>query len=516
MHRISNECFYTKINKSCRVSLLKNIVVCLFLLIISCSKKAPDKSCEDILARIGDKAISMNEFFRRAEHTIRPRYCNSDNYIHKKIILNSLIAEKLLALEAGKDNELYRNEKFQDYLRGRKEQSMRQWLYNHDFYEKVQLDSNEIKNVYKLAGRKYKIAYYTIKDSTVAKQVQEELRNGCSFTEVYLKFGRFEEIPQREVSWDAQEHEAIHNALFSESFEKDQVIGPLKIEDNYYTVIKILGWTDRMTISDNDIRQRWTDVKEKLRKKHANIQYRKYVSKIMRGKRVEFIGDTFYKLVNIVGPFYIKSEKEKSEAFNQRFWHKESEEIVLDDIGDNIERIRDFPLLRIDGEIWSVRDFEKELNLHPLVFRKRRMEGSEFAEQFKLAIVDMIRDKYITEEAYKRNYDRVNVVVRNVSMWQDYLLSLYHRNQYLASIEKKENFNKEYLRIIEQDLNPYLNRLQEKYSDVIEINTDLFEEIQLTRIDLFVLQKNVPFPIASPGFPILTTDNKLDYGKKIN
>ena len=505
-----------KMKKFFRAGFTISIFLCLILIIISCGKKTIDQPYENILVRIGDKTISMNEFIRRAEYTIRPRYCNSDNYIHKKIVLNSLIAEKLMALEAGKDNELFRNEQFQDYLRGRKEQSMRQWLYNHDFHEKVRLDTIEIKNVYKLAGRKYKIAYYTIKDSTAAGMVQEKLLQGHTFTEILLELGGDEEIPQREVNWKAQEHETIHSALFSEPLKKDQVIGPLKIEDNYYTAIKILGWTDRMTISDNDIRQRWTDVKEKLREKHANIQYRKYVSKIMRGKRVEFIGDTFYKLVNIVGPFYIKSEKEKSEAFNQRFWHKESEEIILDDIGDNIERIRDFTLLRIDGEIWTVRDFEKELNLHPLVFRKRRMEGSEFAEQFKLAIVDMIRDKYITEEAYKKNYDRVNVVVRNVSMWQDYLLSLYHRNQYLASIEKKKNFNKEYLRIIEQDLNPYIDSLQEKYNDVIEINTDRFEEIQLTRIDLFVLQKNVPFPIASPGFPILTTDNKLDYGKKIN
>ncbi|MCK4688965.1 MAG: hypothetical protein KAT41_01585, partial [Candidatus Marinimicrobia bacterium] len=80
---------------------------------------------------------------------------------------------------------------------------------------------------------------------------------------------------------------------------------------------------------------------------------------------------------------------------------------------------------------------------------------------------------------------------------------------------KKENFNKEYLRIIEQDLNSYINHLQEKYTDVIEIDTYRFEEIQLTRIDLFVLQKNVPFPIVVPSFPILTTDNKLDYGRKM-
>ena len=498
-----------------RVGFLKSIVLCLILIIISCGKKAIDQPCEDILVRIGDKTISVNEFIRRAEYTIRPRYCNSDNYIHKKIVLNSLIAEKLFALEAGNDNELSRNERFQDYLKGRKEQAMRQWLYDHDFYKKVQLDTNEIKKVYKCAGRNYKIAYYTIKDSAAVNMVQQKLRQGHAFTDVLYELGGDEKIPQREVNWKAQEHETIHTALFSEPLKKNQVIGPLKIEENYYTVIKILGWTDRMTISDSDIQKRWRDVSDKLKNKHATENYRHYVSEIMRGKKVEFSRDTFYKLVDIIGKYYFKSEKEKKDVFNQRIWNKDKEGIIPDDIGDNIEKIRDLPLLQIGDEIWAVRDFEKELNFHPQVFRERRMEGGEFAEQFKLAVVDMIRDKYITEEAYKKGYDRVNIVERNVSMWRDYLLSLYHRNQYLESIEKNENFNKDYLRIIEQDLNPYIDSLQQKYNDVIEINTDRFEKIQLTRIDMFVTQKNVPFPIASPGFPNLTTDNKLDYGKRM-
>jgi hypothetical protein len=493
---------------------MKTVFLITALILISCARKLSDHSDEKIIARIGEKTISLDEFVRRAELTIRPGYCRGEEDFHKRIILNSLIAEKLLAIEAGENNELANNERFQDYLKGRKEQAMRQWLYNHDFYEKVRLDSNEIKNSYKLAGRKYKVAYFTIKDSIVAKKVQDELQQGLSFTEIFQQLEGLEGIPCRVVSWNAPEHEAIHNAIFSGLICKDQVIGPIKIETNFYTVIKILGWTDRVVLIDKESHQRWKDVTEKLKRKHATIQYRKYISKIMRGKRAEFAEDIFYKLVNIVGPFYFKTGKDKSELFNQRFWHKDSEEIILDDIADNIENIRDFPLLRIDGGIWTVRDFEKELNSHTLVFRKRRMKRSEFAEQFKLAIVDMIRDKYITKEAYKKGYDRVNVVERNISMWRDYLSSLYHRNQYLESIGKTEDFHKDHLRIIRQDLNPYIDRLQEKYNDVVEIDTYRFEKIRLTRIDLFVLQRNVPYPIVVPGFPILTTDNKLDYGKK--
>ena len=67
----------------------------------SCERETKEQRKEQILVRVGDKSISANEFIRRAEFTIRPTYCSEDNYIHRKIILNSLVAEKLLALEAG-------------------------------------------------------------------------------------------------------------------------------------------------------------------------------------------------------------------------------------------------------------------------------------------------------------------------------------------------------------------------------------------------------------------------------
>ena len=45
-------------------------------------------------------------------------------------------------------------------------------------------------------------------------------------------------------------------------------------------------------------------------------------------------------------------------------------------------------------------------------------------------------------------------------------------------------------------------------------NTDQFEEIKLTGIDMFVIQNNAPYPVIVPEFPQLTTHNMLDYGKK--
>ena len=64
--------------------------------------------------------------------------------------------------------------------------------------------------------------------------------------------------------------------------------------------------------------------------------------------------------------------------------------------------------------------------------------------------------------------------------------------------------------------NPVIDSLQGVYSEKIMINMDAFENIELTATDMVVTQKGVPYPIMVPLFPIITTDNRLDYGSKKN
>lgn len=65
--------------------LLKTVFLSASLILLSCDKKTPEQSAEKIIARIGDKTISMDEFVSRAEMTVRPEYCRGEKDIHKRI-----------------------------------------------------------------------------------------------------------------------------------------------------------------------------------------------------------------------------------------------------------------------------------------------------------------------------------------------------------------------------------------------------------------------------------------------
>ncbi len=482
----------------------------------SCGEEKKQEQEEVILVKVGDATISLNEFMRRTEMTIRPAYCNRDNNIHKKIIINSLIAEKMLALEVGENNDLAQSRQFQLYIQGRQEQVMREWLLHKEGFEKVQLSESEIQKVYNVAGRTYKVQYFNIPDDGMAAIVKDKLKKEKGlFESLHKQLWPDEDIAEREVAWKSQEHPLIHERLFSDKPTKNSVVGPLKIGEDNHILMKVTGWTDQKFLSDQSRKEKWNEVKEKLTQERAFQLYNNYVLSIMDGKRLDFDLETFNKLVSIVGPIYIRSPQEKKELFLNTTLKKGKENPELKRLEDGFNGILDNSLLSFEGRVWTVRDFKEEIQRHPLVFRKNLPEDAKFAEHFRIAIVDMIRDKYLTEEAYKRGYENVNGVKRYTQMWKDALLAQYQKERYLIKTVPNLSDSLNTVIMLEKYLNPYINQLQEKYSDNIEVDVKQFNDIKLTRIDMIVMQSNVPFPIMVPSFPQITTDSRLDYGKRM-
>lgn len=498
-----------------RFSRLLFCVLFMLVLIASCTKQSEEDPDEIILVKIGDKTISDNEFIYRAEFTIRPPYCKGNTYIHKKIILNSLIAEKLMALEAGEDNDFINNTFVKDYLRGRKEQAMRQWQFDKEVSQKVALDTTEMNKVFKMAGRKYKVAYVMIEDSTFAKHLSAVIdSSNKSFEDLLLDEYLLDEITEREVNWSETKHDVILDALFIEPVQKDQVIGPLQTGLNQFILMKIIGWTDQPAITDNQVRTRWQNISVRFKRRQSKEIYNDYILKIMKGKKIEFVAGTFFKIADLLAPVYLKTKKEKNEILQRDHSELRDDENKYLGIRTRIESLYPEPFFKLDGKTWTVQEFSRELRIHPLVFRKGKVKNKRFAEQLKFAIIDMITDRYLADAAYEAGYDQINAVQRDVKMWKDNLNALYHKANYLKSIGEDSTFASDYINVIRDHLNIYIDSLQLKYGYMIEINTDEFEKIELTSIDLVATQPDLPFPMIVPTFPIITTDTRLDYGKK--
>lgn len=477
--------------------------------IISCSQnqKIPDNI---ILAEIGDKVITIQDFIRRAEYTIRPPYCRQGNYIHKKIILNSLIAEKLTALEFEKSSiSASKNKNFQAYLTGRKEQAMRQKYFAEEYYAKTVIPDEEMKTAYTLSQRKVRIDYLNLPDLKTVNKVQKILMEGVTLDSINsILWGG--DVPSREITWFNKESDDIHDALFNPDLKKGQIIGPFSTEDNTFIIMTISGWTTQPMITENDQILAWKDVNERLTENKSRKVYLKWVEGLMSGKSFELNPDVFDIYAKRASIYYLKSDSEKQKSLNQALWETPE---LLDQAIFTIPNEPDLDengiLFRYNDNEWTIDKFHALLKAHPLVFRKNKMGYDEFPAQLRFAIADVLRDTEVTKACYRAGYGQDWSIELNTQMWEDVNSSLNYLNK-IRFREKRELNQEQWFQMI----NPIIDSLQNVYADQIEINTDAFEAIKITATDMVVSQKGVPYPVMVPSFPIITTDSRLDYGSK--
>ena len=495
----------------------KYLPVIFFILIFVISNCSTEEKQETILAKVGDKTISLNEFLRRAEYTIRPSYCANNTNIDKKIILNSLIAEKLLSLEAGNNNSFITGSEVETFLKGRQEQAMRQFLFNEEVTKQVRVDSNKVKNIFKYVGREYDISYISLNDTLVVEQLTEELiEDKTDFEKTLRENYSLNTIPERKVKWDDFEHPVILDYLFTRDYKKNDVIGPITIENGYYMFIKVNGWTNIPAITDRQIQERYNTVKRTFEKSESRNLYELYIKKVMKDKNLEFNKNVFFALADIFGPLYIRSRKEKEDMFKSGIWNNNENEIKYEEVKPRLDELKKEKLFTIGKEEWTVEQFLQKIKRHPLVFRSQIFPNKEFGLQLQLAILDLVRDKYLTAEAYKKGFDKLPEVIRDNQMWSDNINAINEKYKILKESKMDSLFSADHVTVLKQTLNYKINELQKKYSDQIFVNIEAFNKIKLTKTDMAVTYSGAPFPQVVPAFPIVTSDEKLNYGSKMN
>ncbi|GAI10314.1 unnamed protein product, partial [marine sediment metagenome] len=146
------------------------------------------------------------------------------------------------------------------------------------------------------------------------------LENPGAFNPIYRTYTQQLEPPIRDISWEEPHSNQLHDALYLQPVSVNQVLGPIVTADNEYLFMRVLGWRDRMDISEQGSKQRWNDVVERLTDRQAAQIFEQYVSEIMQGKQVQFVDHTFWRLVQALAPIYLNVTDEEKEIIKQTFW----------------------------------------------------------------------------------------------------------------------------------------------------------------------------------------------------
>tara|TARA_Y100000590_G_C15694791_1_gene1004712 strand:+ start:756 stop:2222 length:1467 start_codon:yes stop_codon:yes gene_type:complete len=480
-------------------------IVSIFYSIILCSN-------DPIVAVVKDRVITKSDFIKRAEYTIRPTYCRDDNPIHKKIVLNSLIAEKLMAIDI---ESFINDDNFSsDFLIGIKEQKMRELLLDNDVYSKVNIDSTLLNLHLKFSNRIYEFSFISMDNDTLAAEIQYYLKDGVEFDNICLNYLMLDAIPNRMVGYFDEYDSNIHKAIFLKELNKDDVLGPIISKDKKYLFLKVLGWTNNVLISETQIADHLQSVKDKISLMEQERAYDEFILDIMSGDKLKFFEKPFFKLADVAYKFYFNKYNPQTENIDPKY-NDESFDLLY--FASKMKINPDDVFLKFNDNEITVKNLDYLISKHPLLFQKKQISEYEFPLYFKYAIVDLIRDEEINKIAYNKQYDNHLEVIKEMEMFNDATLSQLHLKALLDrnNITEKQ-FEQNSIQILDKYLNTYIDSLQQKYFNDIKIDFNVFENLKMTRIDFHAYKKGVPYPNVVPLFPILTSNHIINYGVNSN
>ena len=486
------------------------IVVGMFL--VTCSKEVKDDPAGTVLAQVGSRVITVQDFIRRSEFSLRPDFCAGSSNIHKKIVLNNLIAEKILSLEEGKDSSLDTSKAIQAYLKGQSEQAMRQWLFSERAVKKVIMNEEEVHRQARIASRSYSIQYFTSSDTAIVNRGHKALNEGKNIYMTYLAIFNAERVPQKTLSWFDDEEPMVHQAFFSKQLKKGDILSPFMTLGGSTLFAQIVETTDDRLISGREFESHLSLVREKMKLRMAISIHDEISKSLMRGQEFLMNEPVFLIYAQSLASHFFQTAQDKKELFNAEVWNVERSNGDKD--LSSKPQITDYEtLFTLNGEPWTMGQFKHVIQRHPLVYRNRDMAYSDFPQQLKFAIADLLLDLELTEMAYESSYNQVPSVTQYVELWEDQIRSSHYRSNYLKRVIPEFEYDSINRDIILNDyLRPLIDSLQSAYSDQIHIDMKEFDKIQLLRTPAIATRENVPFPLYVPSFPVYTNEHRIDYG----
>lgn len=464
--------------------------------LIACSDKRAD---EKILATVGAKSITEKEFLWRSELVVRP-----GNFKNKNIALNNLISEKILAIRAESAGVVLSKGEL-SRIKGIKEQAMRDNLFKEVAFKKVKADSAKINEIFKWAAREYEVEFYQLRDNDLIYKIDSALAIDPGI--VNDLFADLEALtgkkPIHNISFKDNEDYNLQMELFSKPRNLGDVIGPLRIRNGSSLIMRITDWKEQIRFGGESDRVEWNRIRDQVHLSESLKQWEIYQFEMMQGKKIEFNKNSFEALATISYNYYI------AEQFD-------SLKNNLSEIPTSQEIDLQAPFFTIDAEEWTIGDFKERLLSHPLVFRSKNLHKGNYLQYFRMAIIDMVTNHYLTKEAYRRDLDKLPEIKLLETMWTEAEMARNFRKQVMTqAVESGEIKSGDDYQSYSY-WQEYIQKSQQDYGHLVQVNNEDFEKIKLTNIDYVAVKAGVPFPVSIPNFPVLISSGNMEYIKKVN
>ncbi len=423
----------------------KNYLVLLTFIYLAAFNSGIAQQTYNILAKIGNKSITSEEFVKRFESV--PRFSNQIEDAIKELkdeLYYTLIAEKLFALE-GESMQLDTIEMVQYRLNYIKELLIRDALFRSEILSKVDVSDQKVVLEMAKASVTLKLKYIASRDEKEIRGIYDMLLKGVPFDTLFeARYGNKGGVFTFTAGYGDLDPETEDSIYVK---KQGEFTIPVK-SDDLWMIYKIEEKKDTVFKTAQDVENEFKRIRKLTEQNQQDKLTQEYLIKLLTDKKINSDG----KMLRLTGDKIL-------ELFRQYHTDKTTGKILKEppylfeyrefrELKNSIsQKLLNALYVDIPGSPITLKDFlyfllDDKLSLYSL--QEERVYKVLYDKTRKL-----IENKLITIEGMKQGFDKTPSVTEDLQIWKDFYLAQAYQtliadSSKVSDREAQEYYNRRY------------------------------------------------------------------------
>lgn len=419
------------------------------------------QSNNTVLAKIGNKEITVEEFKHRYELTPQINRKSNDKENSKEELLYTIIAEKLFSLEAERLGFDTLQSMKMNFIPLEK-MHIRDALYKKEISDKVTLDLDKFKEGFEFAKHKLFVDFIYAKEKQEIENAYKLLKSNSNFDSLVslVKDAEYVSTPY-EVTY-GQMYFNAEKAIYN--LELNQFTQPIESPDGWYIFRLIEKRLETYTSLD----QKNSLIKKVVEGRIEDSVYNNFWKDFFVDKQITTNGTLFWYFAEEMQKLIIEIKSDKN--------IKDDEKITISNDNfikfrnsispDSLEKV----FIQFDHNPIILDSFLNDFIFEG--FYTFTTDLNKIAAQLSSRVKRQIEHELLSREGYKRGMASLPEVKSTTDIWKNNYLSTLYLKDIVFKTELSDNDIQNYFKKSE------LNSLIETQINILEILTDSLEVIK--------------------------------------
>ncbi len=400
----------------------------LALLFLACTQQPRDP----VLARVGHKVITREEFLERADFSPEFSFKGPDS-ARAAYLLDLLIDEKLAAL-AAESVRLDSSIGLRQLTGFIEDMAIARELYMREVRDKVQLSRTEIDRATQLQAQTRTAGYLVFGQVSLARRWQERLSAGLSFNDALRGlYGHAADttLNRREIKWGFNSS-AIEEAVFSLRPGETSAVVPV---EGAYVVMMLMDVKTDPIVPEAEAARRDHFARHILTARKEAVSSDEFIASFAKEKKLLFNKPLLRMVVDLVAEQSLSQYAAGTDPVMSQ--HPIDAEVWHSSVSAMQSHMEEALVSFNDGQL-TIRQILEKWRGYNFPVDRTSVESCKRSITRGMSLI--VRDVLLAREGRKRGYAQLTRVRDDAKIWQDYYLCAALQQQ-LAEKERGKSFS---------------------------------------------------------------------------